>query len=171
MPEICTASFARSALTAVIFTILFAQFSVIPRKFIGKPALLWYWPIIDYTMYERSRVAGESITSRYDIEISLFDGSVHKVKDDDLGLPLFPLIQLSKGLAKGNERDIAKFMSLYKGEHRDEIAEIRVYAPPLIITKTGPDEGPAKLLGTITISTRGLPATIQPVIGADSQGA
>ncbi len=57
----------KAALSLFIACILVAQVMVIPLKIIGKPVYMWYWPIIDYAMYESSHFEGEYIMSHYDV--------------------------------------------------------------------------------------------------------
>jgi hypothetical protein len=170
MLEHFTDRFAKPLISLVIVVILLAQFSMIPLKVAGKPAYMWYWPIVDYPMYEEAHVEGDHILVIFFIEVTWQDGSVYKVDREDLGMQFHPFQYLSRSLVSGSEGGVDKFLSLYQKEGQSEVAEIRVYTPPLIITRRGPAQAPSKLLRTIKTSEQVVPQTLQPEMGVNAEG-
>ena len=138
----------RTMISIFVVLVLMLQGYVMVMMGVGKEIGEWYWPFIDYPMYSGSHYEGEYINAYYIVKAVMRDGRVVEVTEKDLGLNFFKFIYIADGIKKSNKDDAHQLIRLHpEGEN---IAAVRVYTAPYILTRTGRQQAEPKLLNTIT---------------------
>lgn len=115
----------------------------------GKPVWSWYWPIIDYPMYDTPHVAGDHVNAKYLMEATLDDGRVVSITKETLGLSIWNFQYLARDIAKGDRKALHELQALYA--NRDHLVEVRVNTLPVIVTEKGMREGHSVLLNRMEV--------------------
>lgn len=138
----------RWIISLLVSAILLAQAATLPLKLSGNSPHTWYWPIIDYPMYEFSHQAGEYVISQRTLEVVHRDDSVDRLTAEDLGLNFWNFLYLTGRLQRGNVAAMQQLMEIY--DRGSELSKVRVFSPPVILTKQGAAKAEPKLLGELT---------------------
>lgn len=141
----------RWAVSLLVGGILLAQAITLPLKLSGNSPHTWYWPIIDYPMYEFSHQAGEYVISQRTLEVEHLDGSTDRLTSEDLGLGFWNFLYMTGRLQRNNPEGVKQLLEVY--DRGSEVKLVRVYSPPIILTKQGAKKVQPKLLGEVAVST------------------
>ena len=136
-------------ISCFVTIILLSQGSALLFMAIGKPIGTWFWPIIDYPMYSGAHEEGDYLYASLTLEVVTGDGVVSNVTADDIGLNFFKFYYIGAGISKSSKRYADYLISLMP--NGNDVAEVRVYSSPYIITKKGKTDAPPKLLNVMTI--------------------
>jgi hypothetical protein len=149
MPSLNRDRTLRWGVSLLVGAILLAQAATLPLKVSGNSPHTWYWPIIDYPMYEVPHQAGEYVISHRTLEVEHRDGSTRQISGQDIGLSFWDFLYLTGRLHRGEEPSVKLLIDLY--DRGSELVKVRVFTPPIILTKQGAQTGESKMLSELVI--------------------
>ena len=115
----------------------------------GKPVWSWYWPIIDYPMYDLPHVEGDHVNATYLVDATLDDGKVVRITKESLGLSIWNFQILARSLGQGEPSSVKQLQQLFPtGDH---LVEVRVRNLPVVVTRQGMREEPSVELNRIHV--------------------
>lgn len=139
----------RWGVSLLVAGILLAQAVTLPLKLSGHSPHTWYWPIVDYPMYEFAHQEGEYVISERTLEVELLDGTVEQISGKQLGLNFWNFLYFTGRLQRGETASVQLLVETY--DRGGELSRLRVYSPPIILTREGARKTEPKLLGELTI--------------------
>jgi hypothetical protein len=132
----------------MILVVLVFQASLIPARMLTGWSGEWYWPFIDYPMYDKAHYENEHPEIYFTLELTHKDGEIVKLNEDDLGMSFWNFFRLTNNMQKGEGKAVDLFMGIYPDA--GEVAEIRLYSSPYVVTRQGRAESAPELLNRIT---------------------
>lgn len=116
----------------------------------------YYWPFINYPMYNRGHDEGEHVEVGNLVKATLSNGkqiAFSFQKSEELGLTLFTFQKKINELLRPNGHIFADdFVALHP--QGDKIVKLEIYNYPIVVTKDGPKEAEQELLKSIVITAK-----------------